>query len=1163
MPIPHGKNQRSAIRISITKLCLSTAILSVLGAPAMAQAVVADGTTAVIPADTAIVTNGQYAAGAGLHALNGGSIVSSGPLSISATNLNAYAVYAQSGGTIDISGATISSNRGNVIGAFANGAGSHIRLSDSTISLSAARGMRAQAGGSIEANNVNISNNGANNAGVNVTDTGTLVIYNGGSITTGGANSYGIDALNQSRVETNDVTIKTSGNGAYGLRSSDKGTAIIATGGTVTTTGTGAAGILVRTGGSVEANNVDINTSGGTAIGAWAAGGGSTLKYTGGSITTNGIAYAFSIDNGAQLEASDVVIDTSGLNSVGLMATGSSIASITGSSIVTRGENARGVIAQYAANVSVSDTTISTAGNTASGPSITTGGIMEAINTNVVTKGERSFGLRANGESSQANVSGGSYRTDGVGSNAISAVNNALVNISHEDAAQNTRITTTGEQAAGIHAESGATINASGVDLRTLGNGSHAVVAETGSTINLVGGGFNPLGIGAHGVVASGGSTVTMAGSIFQVFGEDGHGISLADDSTIVADNSYISSYASALKTESGNAVYDLRNGTTVVGTYGTVLTGAAGSNTTLKADDRVALSGDMIAEASDTVIDASLSNNSRWFGAAKGVTTVAVDGTSYWLMTGSSDVGLLTNDGTVEFDAANPYKTLTAATLNVNGGSFILNTKLNEGGAASETDKIVVTGDANGTGMISIRNNGGTGAFTGNGTTDGIQVVQVGGASDAEFQLGSAAVVGIYGYQLKKADGQNWYLQTEGDDVVDPGDGSGGNPGPGNPGGGDNGSGGENPGTGHVVDIVPGYNIALSAAQNHVLTTLDTFHERLGELRSEDLQDGFHAWMRGIGKTGSYSPKSITGYNGHGFDMTTAGVQIGADYSKGDVFVAGDKLTVGIFGEYANSSFDVRGRTADGSISSKGLGGYVTWQQKAPTDRKPGTGAYVDAVVKQDWLDFGVNAKSVSGFDLRNGYKGKATSASIEAGYGFDLGNNVVLQPQAQLTWSKIKADSFTDPYGIAVHGQEAESLIGRVGVRLEKTFYFGGEEETLEAAPAKPMKPAKNAKGKKGAKAKTVIAPLPDAPKKKKFVKSVTTYADANVRREFKGKNGLVASGTGIGNDMGGTRYDVGVGVVARVSENVSLFGRGAVEFGGSTNVAGKVSGGLKITW
>ncbi|MEL4072797.1 autotransporter domain-containing protein [Ochrobactrum sp. GPK 3] len=81
---------------------------------------------------------------------------------------------------------------------------------------------------------------------------------------------------------------------------------------------------------------------------------------------------------------------------------------------------------------------------------------------------------------------------------------------------------------------------------------------------------------------------------------------------------------------------------------------------------------------------------------------------------------------------------------------------------------------------------------------------------------------------------------------------------------------------------------------------------------------------MRGIGKTGSYSPRSITGYNGRGFDMTTADVQIGADYSKSDVFIAGYKFTVGIFGEYANSSFNVRGRTTDGSISSRGLGGAL-----------------------------------------------------------------------------------------------------------------------------------------------------------------------------------------------------------------------------------------------
>ncbi|MFC5989731.1 autotransporter outer membrane beta-barrel domain-containing protein [Limoniibacter endophyticus] len=161
------------------------------------------------------------------------------------------------------------------------------------------------------------------------------------------------------------------------------------------------------------------------------------------------------------------------------------------------------------------------------------------------------------------------------------------------------------------------------------------------------------------------------------------------------------------------------------------------------------------------------------------------------------------------------------------------------------------------------------------------------------------------------------------------------------------------------------------------------------------------------------------------------------------------------------------------------------------------------------------------------------------------DLGSNVVLQPQAQLTWSNVAADDFTDPYGIVVYGQEAKSLVGRVGVRLERTFYFGVTEETVEAAPAPAKKQRRQAKDKKN------------------FVKSATVYADANVKHEFKGKNGPVASETAIGNDMSGTRYDVGLGAVARVSENVSLFGRGSVEFGGSTEVAGKVSGGLKISW
>lgn len=503
--------------------------------------------------------------------------------------------------------------------------------------------------------------------------------------------------------------------------------------------------------------------------------------------------------------------------------------------------------------------------------------------------------------------------------------------------------------------------------------------------------------------------------------------------------------------------------------------------------------------------------------------------------------LGDLDNGGTVIVAGSGIGNQLTVGGNYIgSGGTFVLNTVLNEGGSNAQTDKVVIAGDTSGTGKIAINNVGGTGGLTGTNPTDGIKIVEIGGESNAEFKLAHAVVAGIYDYGAYKADGQNWYLQSREGDPTDPG----------------------NPG-GHVVDTVPGYNTALAGAQEHVLTTLDTFHERVGELRSEEMEDGFHAWTRGIGKTGSYSPKSITGYNGHGFDMTTGGVQVGGDYSLGGVFIPGDKLTVGVFGEYAHSNFDVRGRTASGSISSKGVGAYATWQQNAPTATKPGTGAYVDAVVKQDWLDLGVSAKSVSGFDIGHSYKGRATSASIETGYGFDLGNNVVLQPQAQLTWSKVTADNFTDSTGVAVRGQEAESLRGRLGIRLEKTFFFGDDQDEQVSLMPVPEKPTKGkAKAKANGKVKTkVVAAQPK--KNKKFVKSVTTYVDANVKHEFKGRNGLIASDNAIGNDMRGTRYDVGVGAVAKLSKNVGLFGRASVEFGGSTNVAGTVSGGLKITW
>jgi outer membrane autotransporter protein len=419
----------------------------------------------------------------------------------------------------------------------------------------------------------------------------------------------------------------------------------------------------------------------------------------------------------------------------------------------------------------------------------------------------------------------------------------------------------------------------------------------------------------------------------------------------------------------------------------------------------------------------------------------------------------------------------------------------------------VVIAGHASGESRIAIHNAGGTGGLTGTDPTDGIQVVEIGGRSDAEFKLSHAVIAGIYDYNLYQADGQNWYLQSKANKDEEGG-----------------------PGEGKVADSIEGYNLALSAAQQHVQATLGSFHERLGELRSQPEQTGYQSWFRGIGQGGSYAPRA-SGHAGRAFDLNTSGFQLGADYGLSGLAGPGDQLTFGAFGDRARSRLDVKRSTANGTLTSKGVGVYAAYQQQAPAGSAPGAGFYADAVLKHDWLDLEVKAVSVSQFGIGHAYTGSAFTAALETGYGLGVGNGVVVVPNAQLSWSKLDADGFIDDTGVSVHSQHAKSLLGRAGVRLEKTLFLGQGAASYHH---------------------------------KTLAKSVTTFADISAKHEFKGNNGLVANDTALGSNMGGTRGDIGLGAVARISPRVSLFGRAAAEFGGNTTeVSKKASAGIKVAW
>nr|AJW29924.1 outer membrane autotransporter barrel domain-containing protein [Ochrobactrum sp. LM19] len=993
---------------------------------ALAQTVTADGTTVIIPSDTT-VTSSSY----GLLALNAG-VINAGPVTVNTAGTNAHSVYAQTGSTISLYNATITASGSESVGIVAIGAGANVIVSNSDVRALAGRGIRIEGGASVVATNVTTFAQN-NHAGVYVNGVGSSLTYNGGTVSTAGTGSPGVDVRSQATAELSDLTITTSANGSMGIQ--------------------------VLSGGRVDARNVDISTgTGTTAYGASASGAGSVLNYEGGSIktaTSRGLVAA----SGGTVNASNLDI---GSNVIAVFANTNSSLTLANSTVSTHGDDARGINIQDRVIGTISDTKVTTDGNLAYGLSAASNSQMTATNVAVETSGENAYGVRATGTETQIDVIAGSYITHGLGASGIRATDNAVVNtdLGSGVGSGNTIITTTGEGSAGIFASTAATVNATGSQIMTLGIGSHGAVADTGATVNLVDGGLSTRGANANGLMATGGGLINIAGSTVQTYGVDSVGVSLADDSRATLDHTYVDAYfGPALKTESGNVTFDLKSGANVVGFTGTVLTAASGTTTTLMADGKSYLGGDMVAEANDAVIDASLSNGSQWRGAARGVTSASIDGTSYWRMTGSSDVGTLINDGVIEFDAANPYKTLTAGSLAMNGGSFILNTKLNEGGAASETDKIVVTGATSGTGSLKVLNAGGPGALT---VADGIQVIQVDGASNATFTLlgdyvheGAQAVVGgAYAYKLyhngisDPADG-DWYLRSVLKDPTEP---------PVEP-----------PVCTPGVDCPveppvdpvtppepPLYQAGTPVYEAYPqlllgLNGLPTLQQRVGnrywnnggnriiaegadaigspyapsqEAGSFIEQNG--VWGRIEGAHNRIDPRFST--TNAGYDFNTYKIQAGLDGMLAESEAG--KLIGGVSVHYARGSANIRSvydaDNGGGDIRTDGygIGGTLTWYGES--------GFYVDTQAQATWYD------SDLGFDggnatLSDGNHGFGYALSMESGKRITLDPAWSLTPQAQLVWSSVDFDDFSDVFGADVRLDRGRSLQGRLGLALD----------------------------------------------------------------------------------------------------------------------------------
>lgn len=399
------------------------------------------------------------------------------------------------------------------------------------------------------------------------------------------------------------------------------------------------------------------------------------------------------------------------------------------------------------------------------------------------------------------------------------------------------------------------------------------------------------------------------------------------------------------------------------------------------------------------------------------------------------------------------------------------LNTFLDDGKSLTpdENSDILDVDTASGVTAVTINAIAGSpGGLTGDGATDGILVVEARESEDEAFFLVNEVTVGAFEYGLVNPDGQpegqdNWYLQSMG-----------------------------------ILPQTYPYEALPGALQRIALVSIGQLVERVGvrsavpsPLTDADGQPLLGSrpvdsalWARVVGVT-QESEGDIESTTGGQFDQDIGFVQAG-----GEVRVAENedgRLLFGVMGHIGNSSLDVTSPDglADGSadIDFYGAGLTATWYAT--------NGFYLDAVAQYTVFDIDLSARNRWSSQSVDGY---GLSFSGEVGYRIALDERSSLVPQAQLVWTTVDFDDFTDPDDVYVSLQDGDSLVGRIGVAYERSGAIGRS--------------------------------------------LATGYLEANILHEFLGDNAVSASGTTLRQNLGGTSFEVGGGMTVALSDRFSLY-------------------------
>lgn len=510
-------------------------------------------------------------------------------------------------------------------------------------------------------------------------------------------------------------------------------------------------------------------------------------------------------------------------------------------------------------------------------------------------------------------------------------------------------------------------------------------------------------------------------------------GVPSQTDSSLTVDNALVeggsgSAIAVRFDGETTNSTIYARNGARLIGGNGNILEVEGGSTANFNVESS-ALTGNVINDATSTT-HVNLSNNASITGVFDNVTSATLASGGRWQLAGDSDVGALTlnSGGTVALGDGTAFNTLTVSGDFVGaGGTLLFNTVL--GDDASASDKLIVGGSTSGQTNVAVNNVGGAGAQT----VNGIQLIQVSGASNGVFTLAGRAVGGQYEYFLHQGTTAaptegNWYLRSALPVAPDPCLADPTLPGctpvvvPPDP---------DpcvvNPALPQCQPPIPVLRPEPGAYLANQAAATQMFGMRLGD-RTGGTTRGLSergAWARVSRNQADYGviadQLSVNG--------DTSVLQVGTDLLSWGADSRG-QFGVMLGGGRANNTVTSRetGYSAKGKVEGQAVGIYASWLQ----DPAQTTGLYVDA-----WAQYAQFKNTVQGDALtKERYDSDAKTASVETGYSFKLLDSsttaMFLEPQLQLSYTDFSADNHTETNGTIIDGSDAGGLTSRVGVRL-----------------------------------------------------------------------------------------------------------------------------------